>query len=102
MPRAAGKRPARWRVNVNPSPDMPEGRIFGSEWVPGRARGKFQIADIGARAQADAGADRYQHDVIGGERGHAEAADDVGGAVDADEALVDRTGRREVVDQRHG
>src|ERR1700751_2120744 len=73
-----------------------------SERVPGRARRIFEIADIGAEPQPDAGADRHQHDVVGGERGHAEAADDVGRAVDADEALIDRLRRGQVVDQRHG
>src|ERR1700733_11949861 len=73
-----------------------------SERVPGRALRKFEIADIGAEPQADAGADRNQHDVVGGERGHAEAADDIGRTVDAGEALVDRVGGRQVVDQRHG
>src|SRR4029077_13031708 len=39
-----------------------------SERVPGRARGIFEIADIGAEPQPNAGAYRHQHDVVGGER----------------------------------
>ena len=72
------------------------------ERVPGRLRRELQVADVGAEPQADAGADRHQHDVVGGQRRHAEAADKIGGAVDAAEALVDRAGVRQVVDQHHG
>src|SRR5437899_12286116 len=84
------------RQKASPMPRYPNGQATRvavcserSEWVPGRARRVFEIADIGAEPQADAGADRHQHDVVGGERGHAEAADDIGGAVDAGEALID-------------
>ena len=73
-----------------------------SERVPGRARRELEIADIGAKAQADAGSDRNQHDVVRGQRGHPEAADNVGGAIDTGKALVDRVGCGKVVDQRHG
>ena len=73
-----------------------------SERVPGRARRIFEIADIGAEAQAETGADRNQHDVVRGQRGHSETADDIGGAVDAGKALIDRIGRGQIVDQRHG
>src|SRR4029077_6992195 len=76
--RAAGKRPARCRVNVNSQPEAFGSPEAGSERVPCRPRGIFEIADIGAQTQSDAGADRHQHDVVGGERGHAEAADDIG------------------------
>src|SRR5207253_8127939 len=75
---------------------------YASERVPGRARRVFEIADIGAEPKPDAGADRHQHDVVGRERRHAEAADDIGRAVDADEALIDRLRRGQIVDQRHG
>src|SRR6478752_3837826 len=72
------------------------------EWVPGRSRREFEIADIGAQPQSEAGADRHQHAVVGGQRRHAEAADDVGRAVEAGEALVDRVGGGQIIDQRHG
>jgi hypothetical protein len=35
------------------------------ERVPGRGRGEFQIAHIGAQPQAHPGADRNHHDIIG-------------------------------------
>src|SRR3954453_5682425 len=75
---------------------------ISSERVPGRARGVFQIADVGAKPQSDAGADRHQDNIVCGQRGHAEAADDVGGTVDAGEALVNRVSGGEIVHQRHG
>src|SRR5689334_1503982 len=53
---------------------LPTLRAVPLERVPGRALGEFQIADIGAEAKAEPGADRHQHDVVGGERRHAEAA----------------------------
>src|SRR5215475_9787378 len=109
MPWRAGKAPAQWRINVNqPTAESARTRRarlparFASERVPGRARRIFEIADIGAEPQANAGTDRHQHDIVGGQRRHAEAADDVGRAVDADEALIDRLRRGQVVDQRHG
>ncbi len=54
----------------------------GSERIPGRARREFQITDIGTQSQPDAGADWNQHNAAGGERGHAEAADEIGRAID--------------------
>src|SRR5690242_21659083 len=54
-----------------------------SERIPRRARGIFQIADIGAEAQTETGADRHQHDVVCRQRRHPETADDVGRAIDA-------------------
>src|SRR6202000_860619 len=71
-----------------------------SERVPGRLRRILKIANIGPQPQSDAGADRHQHDVVGGQRRHAETTDDIGGAVDAGEALVDRAGGREIINQR--
>src|SRR5579883_1179842 len=47
---------------------------------------KLEIAEIGAEPEADAGTDRYQHDVIGGERGHPEAANKIGRSVDTAKA----------------
>src|SRR6185312_5626120 len=73
-----------------------------SERVPGSLRRVFEIADIGPEAQAEAGTNRHQYDVVGGQRRHPEAADDVGRTVDAGESLVDRVGGGQIVDQRHG
>src|SRR5262245_52783044 len=69
---------------------------------PGRLRREFEVADVGAEPKAQPGADRYHYDVIGGQRRHAEAADEVGRAVDAEKALVDGMGRRQLVDEHHG
>src|SRR5262249_22614261 len=41
-------------------------------------------------------------DVVGHQRGHAEAANEIGGAVDAAEPLENRIGTGQVVDQHHG
>src|SRR5882724_6609787 len=95
MPRLRGSVPWRlqaWEIR-NP---------VRSERVPGRARGIFEIADIGAKAQAETGADRHQDDAVGSQRGHPEAANDIGRAIDAAKALVDRIGCGEIVDKRHG
>src|SRR6202453_169639 len=102
MPWGARGRPAPCSVNLNPDRAIARRKIRASERVPGRARGIFEIADIGAEAQAETGPDRHQHDIVRRQRGHAEAADNVGRTVDAGEALVDRIGRGQVVDQRHG
>src|SRR5690349_23038114 len=71
------------------------------ERVPGRFRRELEIPDVGAEPQANAGPDRYQDDMIGGQRRHAEAADKIGGTVDSAEPLVDRPGVRQVIDQHH-
>jgi DNA-binding transcriptional LysR family regulator len=74
-------------------------RLAGrSERIPGRPRCEFEVADIGTEPQADARADRYDNDIAGAERGHAKAANDISRAVDAGEALIDRLGRRKIVD----
>src|SRR5665213_3227954 len=73
-----------------------------SERIPSRALGEFEIAEIGAEAKTDAGADRHQYDIIGGQCGHAEAADKIGGTVDAAEPIEDRGGLGQIVDQHHG
>src|SRR3954469_2387494 len=52
-----------------------------SERVPRRLWREFQIADVGAEPQTHARPDRHQHDVVGGQRRHAEAADKIGGTV---------------------
>ena len=52
--------------------------------------GVGQVADVGAEPEADAGADRGQHDVVGPLVVHAQAADEIGRALDAREALEDR------------
>src|ERR1043166_2220052 len=92
--------PARARVNLNRRGGRNDDEI--SERIPRRLRGELQVADIRAETQADAGADRNHHDAVEGQRRHADAADQVGRAVDAGEALVDRARRREIVDQHHG
>src|SRR5215475_16188559 len=72
-----------------------------SERMPGRRRRKFEIAHIGAEPHANARADRNHDDVIHGQRRHSQAADEVGGTVDAGEALINRIGGRQVIDQHH-
>src|SRR5262249_8773372 len=74
----------------------------GSERIPGRRRGELQVADIGAEAKADAGADRHNPNAARGRRRPPQPADEMGRAVDAAEALIDRVGARQVVDQHHG
>src|SRR5271155_1447028 len=73
-----------------------------SEWIPRRTFGEFEVADIGAETQPDARANRHEHDIVGSQRRHAEAADEIGGSVDAAEALEYRLGPRQIVDQHHG
>src|SRR3954468_7914598 len=96
--------PARGWVNLNrrTGQENDARRARRSEWIPGRVRGEFEIAHIGAEAQADAGTDRDHHDAARGERRHADAADEVGRAVDPGKALIDRLGGRQAVDQHHG
>src|SRR5207244_8767050 len=74
---------------------------YGSERVPGRSRRELEIADIGAQAQADAGANRNHDDAVRRQRGHSEAADEIGRTVDAGEALVDGPGGGQAVDEHH-
>src|SRR5215470_979480 len=73
--------------------------IEASEWIPRGAIGEFEIAEIGPKPQADARADWHDGDIVGHQRGHAEAADEIGGAVDAAEPFENRVGARQVVDQ---
>src|SRR5882757_9689986 len=97
MPWPAEERPAQCAANVNPflwaaqtslasslcagSASKRSGRASetvvpeqqSSERIPRRARGIFQVADIGAQPQAETGADRHQHDIVRGQCGHAEA-----------------------------
>src|SRR5262245_46570693 len=73
----------------------------GSERIPGRLRRELQIADIRAKSQADAGADWNHHDAVRGQRRHADAPDQIRRAVDAGEALIDRPGGGQVVDEHH-
>src|SRR5262249_15009896 len=61
-----------------------------SERVPGCRGRELEIADIGAEPEAPPGADRNDDDVVCRQRGHAEPADEVSGAVDSREALVHR------------
>src|SRR6185295_16611521 len=72
-----------------------------SEGIPSRVRRKLEITDVGAKPQADTGADRHDDDVTGTQCRHAEAADEIGGAVDAAEALIDSARRRQVIDEHH-
>src|SRR5882724_1372322 len=58
-----------------------------------------EVADVDATAQADAGADRRQDDVVALLIVHAEAADHVDGTLDAGEALEDLAGFADVVDE---
>src|SRR5579871_1512400 len=72
-----------------------------SERVPGRLRGELQIADIGPEPQANAGANGHQHHAVPRKGGGAEAANEIGGAGNADKALKDRIDAGHVVDQDH-
>src|SRR4051812_49201117 len=65
-----------------------------SEWIPRRFRRELQVSDVGAEAQADPRADRDDDNTVRGEGRHADAADEIGRAVDPTEALVDRARRR--------
>src|SRR5689334_2737259 len=70
-----------------------------SERIPGGVGREADVADVGAEAEADAGADRGDDDVAVGGEGGADAADQIGRAVDAGEAGVDVVGRLQPVDQ---
>src|SRR5262245_9694290 len=91
-----------------PRPSQPlmlvtgSGQNGSSERVPSRRGREFQVAHIGAEPQAHAGANRHHHDIVRCERRHAEAANEIGRAVDAPKTLVDRVGARQIVDQHHG
>src|ERR1700756_3774696 len=74
----------------------------GSEWVPGRPVGEFEIADIRAEPHTDTRTDGNDDDPVRGQHGHAEAADEIGRAVDPREILVDRGSGGQVIDQHHG
>src|SRR6516225_3413213 len=79
-------------------------RIYGIarlERIPCRPIGEFEVAEIGPEAQAYARADRDDGDVVSHQRGHTEAADEIGGAVDTAEPLENRIGARKVVHQHH-
>src|SRR5882762_10169696 len=113
---APGLLPAWRAINLDRSARRSSGRrwpdvvrAFGigsarsvSERVPGRFRRELEVAHVGAQPQPDARADRQQHDIVGGQRRHAEAADEISGAVDAAEALIDRVRGGQIVDQHHG
>src|SRR5215510_9623369 len=75
--------------------------VANSEGIPRRLRRKFEITDIGAKAQSNAGPNRHDDDVAVAERGHAEPANEIGGAVDAGKALINRAGGRQVIDKHH-
>src|SRR5262245_18643422 len=72
-----------------------------SERIPGRGRRELDIADIGPETQPDAGADWNHDDPVRRERRHSEAADEIGRAVDAGKALIDRAGGGQAVDEHH-
>src|SRR6516165_10786900 len=79
-------------------------RVYGIarlERIPRRPIGEFEVAEISPEAEADAGADRDDGDVVSHQRGHTEAADEIGGAVDTAEPLENRIGARKVVHQHH-
>src|SRR5207248_1132367 len=93
--------PARACVNLNWGPGQQDDANGKSKRVPGRLRGELEIADIRAEPQANAGADRDHDDAARGQRRHADAADQIGRAIDAGETLVDRAGRGQAVNQHH-
>src|ERR1700732_1892865 len=75
--------------------------IDASERIPRRPIGEFEVAEIGAEPQTYPRTDRDDGDVVGDQRSHAKAADEIGGTIDAAEALENRVGTRQVVDQHH-
>src|SRR5437016_12959258 len=75
-----GPTPARARVNLNRRTGQQDDGNGILERVPRRLRSEFQIPDIRAEPQAHAGADRHHHDPTRRERGHADAADQIGRA----------------------
>src|SRR5690242_12154024 len=73
-----------------------------SEGIPGRVRRKLEITNVGAKPQANPRADRHNDNVARGQRRHAEATDEIGGAIDTSKALIDRAGRWQAIDEHHG
>src|SRR6266436_304336 len=73
-----------------------------SERVPRGTVGELQVAEIGSESQTDTRADWNHDDIVRGKCRHAEAANEVGRAVDAAEAIENRSDLRQVVDQHHG
>src|ERR1700685_2204370 len=73
-----------------------------SEWIPGRARGELEIAEISSQPESDARTDRSDDNVVCPERSHAESADKISGAFDAAEPFENGFGAWQVVDQHHG
>src|ERR1700730_16741310 len=56
-------------------PDGPPMRSTARlKWVPRRGRGELQIADLRSEPESDAGSDRHQHYVLGGQRRHDKTA----------------------------
>ncbi len=78
-----------------------EAGCAGSEGVPGRLPGVFQVSDVGADAQANSRPDRRDHHVVALLERDADAAHEIGKARNAREALVDLVWRAQVVDQHH-
>src|SRR5262249_17972438 len=72
------------------------------EWVPRRLRGKLEIADVGTKAQTDAGANWDHHDVVRGKRRNPKPANEVGRALDPRKAFINRLGGGKIVHQHHG
>src|SRR6188472_2395799 len=62
----------------------------------------MQVANIGAEPQPHTGTNGNQNDVAGSQRRHAEPTDEISRAVDAGEALIDRLGGGQVIDEDHG
>jgi len=61
-------------------------------------RSEFEVTYVNSKPHADAAADRHDNNVVGAQRGEAEAADEIGGSVEAAEALVDRSDRGQILD----
>jgi hypothetical protein len=73
-----------WRTVFTP-------RSRQSERVPSRTVGELQVAEIGPESQTDTRADWNHDDIVRGKRRHAEAANEIGRAVDAAEAIENRS-----------
>src|SRR5438067_10395777 len=73
-----------------------------SERVPGRRRGKFDISNIGAEPEADPRSDGNHENIVHGQGGHPETADEISRPVNTDKALIDRVGGGQAVDQHRG
>src|SRR3954451_2204942 len=76
--------------------------LWASEGVPGWFGGELEVADVDAEPGPEPGADGHDHHLVLGGRRQAEAAHQIGRAVEADEAGVERLDRGQVVDQHHG